>query len=66
MVLATQVEPADSIDLGRGLAMAVGIGLRFAGGRQGRLMPAVGELGDRAFPSPPERKEFPVHSYTKP
>jgi hypothetical protein len=36
---------------------------RFA---QGRLMPAVGELGDRAFAGPPDRKEFPVHNYTKP
>jgi len=36
---------------------------RFA---QGRLMPAVGELGDQAFPGPPDRKEFPVHHYTKP
>jgi hypothetical protein len=36
---------------------------RFA---QGRLMPAVGELGDRAFPGPPDRKEFPVHHFNKP
>lgn len=35
----------------------------FAGGR---LMPAVGELGDRAFQGPPDIKEFPVHHYTKP
>ncbi len=31
----------------------------------GRLMPAVGELGDRAFQGPPDIKEFPVHHYTK-
>jgi hypothetical protein len=31
----------------------------------GRLMPAIGELGDRAFPGPPERKDFPVHNYNK-
>jgi hypothetical protein len=30
---------------------------RFA---QERLMPAGGELGDRAFPAPPDRKEFPL------
>jgi hypothetical protein len=29
-------------------------------------MPAVGELGDRAFQGPPERKEFPVHNFNKP
>jgi hypothetical protein len=33
---------------------------------QGRLMPAVGELGDRAFQAPPDRKEFPVHNFNKP
>jgi hypothetical protein len=33
---------------------------------QSRLMPAVGELGDRAFANPPDIKEFPVHNYTKP
>lgn len=32
----------------------------------GRLGPAIGELGDRAMPNPPEIKEFPVHHYTKP
>jgi hypothetical protein len=36
---------------------------RFA---QGRLMPAVGELGDRAFPGPPDRRDFPVHNFNKP
>jgi hypothetical protein len=36
---------------------------RFA---QGRLMPAVGELGERAFPGPPDRKEFPVHNFSRP
>jgi hypothetical protein len=36
---------------------------RFA---QGRLMPAVGELGERAFPGEPERRDFPVHHFTKP
>jgi hypothetical protein len=36
---------------------------RFAGTR---LRPAVQELGDRAFPNPPDIKEFPVHNYTKP
>jgi hypothetical protein len=33
---------------------------------QGRLMPAVGELGERAFPQPPDLKEFAVHNITKP
>jgi len=33
---------------------------------QQRLMPAVAELGDRAFPAPPDIKEFPVHNYTTP
>ena len=33
---------------------------------QDRLMPAVAELGDRAFPEPPDIKEFPVHNYTTP
>ena len=33
---------------------------------QGRLMPAVGELGDRAFPGPPDRRDFPVHHFNKP
>jgi hypothetical protein len=33
---------------------------------QSRLMPAVQELGDRAFPAPPDIKEFPVHNYTTP
>jgi hypothetical protein len=36
---------------------------RFA---QGRLMPAVGELGDEAFPTPPDRREFSVHNFNKP
>jgi hypothetical protein len=29
-------------------------------------MPAVAELGDRAFPEPPDIKEFPVHNYMTP
>jgi hypothetical protein len=29
---------------------------------QGTLMPALQQLGDRAFSSPPERKDFPVHT----
>jgi hypothetical protein len=33
---------------------------------QGRLMPAVAALGDRAFPSPPDRKDFPVHNIHEP
>ena len=33
---------------------------------QSQLMPAAQELGDRAFPGPPEIKEFPVHHFTKP
>lgn len=33
---------------------------------QGQLMPAVTELGERAFQGPPDRKEFPVHHITKP
>ena len=33
---------------------------------ESRLMPAVGELGDQAFSGPPDRKEFPVHNFTKP
>ena len=33
---------------------------------ESRLMPAVVELGDRAFPEPPDIKEFPVHNYTTP
>ena len=33
---------------------------------QRQLMPAAQELGDRAFPSPPDIKEFPVHNFTKP
>jgi len=36
---------------------------RFA---QGRLMPAIQELGDQAPPGPPDIKEFPVHHFTKP
>ncbi len=35
----------------------------FAGGR---LQPAIGELGERAFQGPPDIKQFPVHHYTKP
>ncbi len=34
---------------------------------QTRLMPAIAELGaSRAFPEPPDIKEFPVHNYTTP
>jgi hypothetical protein len=29
----------------------------------GRVLPAVQELGDRAFQGPPDVKEFPVHDY---
>ncbi|HYM46208.1 MAG TPA: hypothetical protein VES65_08635 [Solirubrobacteraceae bacterium] len=36
---------------------------RFA---SGRLQPATQELGDRAFPAPPDIKEFSVHHITKP
>lgn len=36
---------------------------RFAGSR---LQRAIEELGDRAFPGPPDIKEFPVHHITKP
>jgi hypothetical protein len=32
----------------------------------GRLGPAIGELGDQAFQTPPDIKEFPVHHFTKP
>jgi hypothetical protein len=32
----------------------------------GRLRQAIGELGDRGFPGPPDIKQFPVHHYTKP
>lgn len=34
--------------------------------REGRLGPAIGELGDRAPQGPPDIKEFPVHHFTKP
>ncbi len=34
---------------------------------QARLMPAIAELGaGRAFPEPPDIKEFSVHNYTVP
>ena len=33
---------------------------------QGRLGPALQEVGDRAFAGPPDIKEFPVHNITKP
>jgi hypothetical protein len=33
---------------------------------QGRLQPAIQELGDQAPPNPPDIKEFPVHNITKP
>jgi hypothetical protein len=39
---------------------------KFDGFLQGRLMPAVGELGARAFQGQPDRREFPVHHFTKP
>ena len=29
---------------------------------QNKLMPVIQQLGDRAFPNPPERKDFPVHN----
>jgi hypothetical protein len=31
-----------------------------------RLQPAIQELGDRTFQSPPDIREFPVHHFTKP
>jgi hypothetical protein len=31
-----------------------------------RLGPAIAELGDRAFPSRPDRRDFPVHSISRP
>ena len=34
--------------------------------QQSRLLPAIGELGDRAPQGPPDIKEFPVHHFTKP
>jgi hypothetical protein len=39
---------------------------KFDSFQQGRLVPALGELGDRAMPAPPDIKEFPVHHITKP
>ncbi len=33
---------------------------------QSQLMPTAQELGERAFPSPPDIREFPVHHITKP
>lgn len=33
---------------------------------EGRLAPAIQELGDRAPQSPPDVREFPVHHFTKP
>jgi hypothetical protein len=32
---------------------------------QGQLQPAIGQLGDGAFPGPPDIKEFPVHNLDK-
>jgi hypothetical protein len=32
----------------------------------GRLQPAIGELGDRAFQGPPDIQEFRVHHFNKP
>ena len=34
----------------------------FDGFVRDRLMPGIQELGDRAFPNPPDVKEFPVHN----
>ena len=31
-----------------------------------RLQQALGELGDRGFPGPPDIKQFPVHHYNAP
>ena len=36
---------------------------RFVGGR---LQPALGELGDRGMPAPPDVREFPVANITQP
>lgn len=36
---------------------------RFQGSRLG---PTLQEVGDQAFPGPPDIKEFPVHHITKP
>jgi hypothetical protein len=33
---------------------------------ESRQQPAIGELGERTFQTPPEIKEFPVHHFTKP
>jgi len=33
---------------------------------EGRLMPALRELGERGMPNPPDVSEFPVHHFTKP
>jgi hypothetical protein len=33
---------------------------------QTRLGPAIQELGDRAFQGQPDRRDFPVHHFTKP
>lgn len=32
---------------------------------EGRILPAIQELGDRAPQSPPDIKEFPVHNFIK-
>jgi hypothetical protein len=33
---------------------------------QERFQPALGQVADRTFQSPPEIKEFPVHTFNKP
>jgi hypothetical protein len=33
---------------------------------EGRLQPALQELGDQAMQAPPDIKEFPVHNFTRP
>jgi len=33
---------------------------------QTRLRRAIEEVGDRAYPGPPDIEEFPVHNYTTP
>ncbi len=33
--------------------------------QESRLGPAIGELGDRGMPGPPDIKEFPVHNLIK-
>jgi hypothetical protein len=33
---------------------------------ESRLLPVVAELGDLAYPGPPDIREFPIHNYTVP